>query len=71
MNTLVNGSKIRELRESESFSQDELAERVFLNRSAIAQFENNIREPNASTLQRIADVFGVSMDSLMKSEGSA
>ncbi|MCL2220972.1 MAG: helix-turn-helix domain-containing protein [Oscillospiraceae bacterium] len=62
---MVNVKRIRELREKEGFSQQELADRVHVVQNMIAQLEIGQKQPSATLLKSIADVFGVTMDSLM------
>ena len=63
---MVNGRKIKELREQADMTQEELAKRTFVGSSAIAQYEVGIRQPGVAVLKSIADVLGVTMDSLMQ-----
>lgn len=62
---MVSGAKIKSKREELGFTQEELAGRVLIGRSAIAQYEIGIKQPSASVLKQLADVFGVPMESLM------
>ena len=49
-----------------SFSQQQLADMLGMNRSSISKYENGIGLPLANTLQRICEIFGVSIDSMFK-----
>jgi len=50
-------TKLKGLRESKGWSQDDLAERLGITRSAIGNYEQGTREPDFATLENIADVF--------------
>ena len=64
------GSRIRELRRSRGWSQLDLARRAGLaSKSVISYYELGDRYPSYETLLRLADVFGVSTDFLLR--GSA
>ena len=47
-------------------SQQQLADMLGMNRSSISKYENGIGLPLANTLQRICEIFGVSIDSMFK-----
>src|SRR5262245_43115814 len=53
------GERLRELRESEGWTQAALAERAGLNRFAVAKLEQGLREPTWGTVQKLARAFGV------------
>ncbi len=47
-------------------SQQQLADLLGMNRSAISKYENGVGLPHAKTLQKICEIFGVTIDSLFK-----
>ncbi|WP_028552450.1 helix-turn-helix domain-containing protein [Paenibacillus sp. UNC451MF] len=59
------GQRIAKLRSKGYMTQEELAYKVGITRSALSHYENNRREPDYETIQKIADIFGVSIDYLM------
>ncbi|MEX2460172.1 MAG: helix-turn-helix transcriptional regulator [Paenibacillaceae bacterium] len=59
------GNRIAQLRDARKLTQEELAQRLGINRAALSHYENNRREPDYETLQRIASYFQVSVDFLM------
>ena len=65
---MVNGSKIRDLREQNNMTQVELGEIVGVEQSMIGFIEREIKRPSVELLARIADCFGVAMDDLRKKE---
>ena len=62
-NTL--GEKIKLLREAKGWRQDELAQKVGINRETLSNIENNHRQIKADELSRFADVLEVSADQLL------
>ncbi len=60
------GPRIAALRCQAGLSQSELAARLQISPSAVGMYEQGRREPSLETLVRIGDVFGVSMDYLLK-----
>ena len=58
---------IRELRIKKGFSQDELAETVFVTRQAVSRWENGETPPNIDTLKLLSKLFDVSINTLLGS----
>ena len=58
------------LRKREGISQQVLAKRTKLTRSAIGMYETGRREPDFETLEIFADYFNVSMDVLLGKSGN-
>ena len=56
------GRKVRDLREAHGLSQRELAERMHTTQSVIARLEAGGSKPSISTLVRVAEALGVSVD---------
>ena len=56
---------LKTLRNSQNLTQDELAKRLKISRSAIGMYENGSREPDFETLELIADFFNVDIDYLL------
>lgn len=57
------GEKLKKLRND--LTQEELAAQLQVDRSTLASWETNRREPDIATLCRIADLFNVSLDWLV------
>lgn len=55
----------KSLRVENRYTQQELANRLGVSRSAIGMYEKGDREPDFETLEAIADFFNVDMDYLM------
>lgn len=60
----VLANKIKELRNRNGFSQEELAEKTGLSLRTIQRIENGETEPRGDSLKRIAGTFGVSPDEI-------
>jgi len=60
------GGNIRLLRKQKSWSQEELAMKVGLNRGNIASYEKGMAEPKICNLLKISQLFGVSIIDLTK-----
>lgn len=57
--------KVKELRKEYGMSQKELAEMIKVDRSTVAGWETKGRMPDVMLLINVANVFGVSLDSLV------
>ena len=51
--------KIKQLRKENGLSQQELAQRIFVSRSAVAKWENGLGLPSEESCEVLAQVFGV------------
>lgn len=60
--------RLRRLRERERMDRKKLGECCGLSRSIIGLYERGEREPTASSLEKIADFFGVTTDYLLGRE---
>ena len=61
-------SQIRQHRTEMGLSQDALAEREFVSRQTVSNWENDKSYPNINSLVLMAEVFGVSLDNLVKGD---
>lgn len=59
------------LRKRNGLSQQELADKTGLTRSAIGMYETGKREPDFETLESIADFFNVNIDTLLGKSGTS
>ncbi len=59
------GERLKFLREKEKMYQSELADRLGLAPSTISMYERGDRDPDTSTLTKIAEIFNVSTDYLL------
>ena len=62
------GSQIKKYRSELSMSQDELAEKIFVSRQSISNWENDKTYPDIKSLLLLSEVFQVSLDQLIKGD---
>jgi transcriptional regulator with XRE-family HTH domain len=60
--------KLQELRKARGLTQEELAEALFVSRTAISKWESGRGYPSIDSLKAIAKFFGVSIDMLLSCE---
>ena len=68
---MVDGEKIRRLREASGMTMDELAQEVGLSFQMMSYIERNLRDTTAEKLKRIADKLGVKVDELYTDSAQA
>ncbi len=59
--------KLQELRKSKGITQEELAKKLYVSRTAVSKWESNRGYPNLESLKDIAKFFSVSVDELLSS----
>ena len=59
--------KLQELRKQRGLTQEELAEKLYVSRTAISKWESGRGYPNIESLKAIARFFGVTVDELLSS----
>lgn len=62
------GSHIKEHRKELGLSQDDLAERIYVSRQTISNWECGRTYPDVQSLLLLSNVFGVTVDSLIKGD---
>lgn len=62
------GTQIKKYRAEFSLSQDELAEKLFVTRQSISNWENDKTYPDIKSLVLLSEVFSVSLDQLVKGD---
>ena len=62
------GKQIRKYRTELKLSQDDLADRVYVTRQTISNWENNRNYPDIRSLVLLSNVFGISLDILVKGD---
>lgn len=67
----IVAKNIAELRQSKNITQLELAEKINYSDKAISKWERGESSPDISVLVEIAEVFGVTVDYLVKAEHTA
>lgn len=65
------GSQIKKYRNELSLSQDALAEKVYVSRQTISNWENGKSYPDVNSLVLLSEVFQTSIDRLIKGDAEA
>lgn len=68
MNQMELGKQIKKYRSELGISQEALAEKVYVSRQTISNWENDKNYPDINSLLRLSEVFHVSLDILMKGD---
>ena len=62
------GEKLQELRKNKGLTQEELAELLYVSRTAVSKWESGRGYPNIDSLKEISKYFSVSIDDLLSGE---
>ena len=60
--------KLQQLRKQYGYTQEELAEKLHVSRTAISKWESDRGYPNIESLKNIAKIFSISIDELLSTE---
>ena len=60
--------EIKYYRGEKNFSQEELAERVYVSRQTISNWENNKSYPDINSIVLLSEIFEISIDNLIKGD---
>lgn len=60
--------RLKALRKKRGYSQQQMAQKLHLTQGAISQWENGLTVPAADQLLSLAEVFGVSVDEILRDE---
>lgn len=64
------GKRIAEYRKSKKLTQDQLAEQLGITAQAVSKWENDQSCPDITVLPKLAEIFGISVDTLLGAEHS-
>ena len=62
------GGQIRKYRDALGLSQEELAGKIFVTRQSVSNWENGKTYPDLQSLLRLGELFGLSLDELIKGD---
>ena len=62
------GQQIKKYRGEVNLSQEELAEKVFVSRQTVSNWENDKNYPDIKSLVLLSEIFNVSLDNLVKGD---
>lgn len=65
---MLLGEKIKKLRTDNGLTQDELAEKIFVTRTAVSKWETGKGMPGIESLKELSRLFGVSLDELISDD---
>ena len=67
-NTMELSEKIQKLRKEHNLTQEQLAERLFVSRTAVSKWETGRGTPSMESLKQIANLFHITLDQLLSTE---
>lgn len=62
------GEKLKSERKNRGWSQEELAEKLFVSRQSVSKWENNQNYPSIEIIIKVSDLFGITIDELLRSD---
>ncbi|VUW93975.1 HTH-type transcriptional regulator ImmR [Streptococcus constellatus] len=62
------GKQIQRYRKEKNLSQDELADKIFVSRQSISNWERDVTYPDIQNLLLLSQVFDISLDTLIKGD---
>lgn len=62
------GKKLQKLRNQNNWTQEHLADKLYVSRTAVSKWESNKGYPNIDSLKDISKLFNVTIDELLSSE---
>ena len=62
------GKQIKRLRNERGWNQEEFAEKAYVSRQTVSNWENEKSYPDVKSLLILSDLFGVSIDELVKGD---
>lgn len=65
---MIFGEKLKSERKNKGWSQEELAEKLFVSRQSVSKWENGQNYPSIEIIIKVSDLFGVTIDELLRSD---
>ncbi|QJD88287.1 helix-turn-helix domain-containing protein [Cohnella herbarum] len=65
---MIFGEKLKNERKNKGWSQEELAEKLFVSRQSVSKWENGQNYPSIEIIIKVSDLFGVTIDELLRSD---
>lgn len=62
------GKKLRQARQGARLTQEQAAERLFVSRQTISNWENEKTYPDIVSIVRLSDLYSISLDELLKGD---
>lgn len=60
------GDQLKKARLDKNMTQEEVAEKIFVSRQSISNWENNKTYPDIGNIIALSDLYGISLDELLK-----
>ncbi|WP_326847771.1 helix-turn-helix transcriptional regulator [Priestia endophytica] len=70
MKQLKLGEQLKKLREERNMSREELAQKMNVSRQAVYKWENNKGYPDIQNLIRLSEIYGITVDELIKKDST-
>ncbi|MCY8235502.1 helix-turn-helix domain-containing protein [Priestia endophytica] len=64
------GEQLKKLREERNMSREELAQKMNVSRQAVYKWENNKGYPDIQNLIRLSEIYGITVDELIKKDST-
>ena len=64
------GKKLHQARKANQMNQDEVAEKIFVSRQTISNWENEKSYPDIISIIKLSDLYHISLDDLLKGDES-
>ncbi|WP_147534450.1 helix-turn-helix domain-containing protein [Bacillus marasmi] len=65
---MIFAEKLKSERKNKGWSQEELAEKLFVSRQSVSKWENGQNYPSIEILIKLSDLFGVTIDEMLRSD---
>ncbi|MFD2046542.1 helix-turn-helix domain-containing protein [Ornithinibacillus salinisoli] len=65
---MIFGEKLKNERKNKGWSQEELADKLFVSRQSVSKWENGQNYPSIEIIIKVSDLFGVTIDELLRSD---
>ncbi|QBP41967.1 helix-turn-helix domain-containing protein [Paenisporosarcina antarctica] len=65
---MIFGEKLKSERKNKGWSQEDLAEKLFVSRQSVSKWETSQNYPSIEVVIKVSDLFGVTIDELLRSD---
>jgi len=65
---MIFAEKLKSERKNKGWSQEELAEKLYVSRQSVSKWENGQNYPSIEIIIKVSDLFGVTIDELLRSD---
>lgn len=65
---MIFAEKLKAERKKQGWSQEDLAAKLFVSRQSVSKWENGQNYPSIEVIIRISDLFGLTLDELLRSD---